>query len=311
MLAAISCKDTEATEHSKKGTNENEGDHPMSKDDIKFAGVTKQMLREPDAQIAVTRNELLRLMMEADKALDGDSNDDEHDALYSVREELGEIVEAPERRRALSPVVEANPNDDFAQRLKAAFPWLGTENQVSGADTIGELNDLYHSLTLKPDTQRRIAEGIEKYCPPTSLARLLKKYEDAAFNCGEWHEGDDEPYAFTQTRLDNAHAALLKALNIMQPTEMEPAIAWAKPLEPSGPDSDPALKLFGAVEILGHRFHVEAYEVYYKGEDRVQTGKQDEDETYLGEILSIVQGAADTVEINGREYVMAITPGQR
>jgi len=56
------------------------------------------LLKEPDANITVTRHELLKLCIEADKALDGDSNDAEHDALYSLRESLSEFLEDPERR---------------------------------------------------------------------------------------------------------------------------------------------------------------------------------------------------------------------
>lgn len=67
-------------------------------DDLTFAPVVEEMLQGPDAKIVVTRHELLRLMLAADKALDGDSNDDEHDALYEVREGLGAFIEEPERR---------------------------------------------------------------------------------------------------------------------------------------------------------------------------------------------------------------------
>jgi hypothetical protein len=48
---------------------------------------------DPDRKIVVTAGELVALLNEADEALDGDSNDAEHDALYSIRESLSEIVE--------------------------------------------------------------------------------------------------------------------------------------------------------------------------------------------------------------------------
>jgi len=41
--------------------------------------------------------ELVALMDEADEALNGDSNDAEHDALFSLREQLSEIFEDPTR----------------------------------------------------------------------------------------------------------------------------------------------------------------------------------------------------------------------
>jgi hypothetical protein len=91
-----------------------------------------------------------------------------------------------------------------------------------------------------------------------------------------------------------------------------PPIVWTKPLTPCGPDHDPNIKLHGTVEINGVSFHAEAYQIYYSSDGQnQQIGKQDEEETYLGEICNIVQGAADTIAIAGREYVLAIIPGQR
>ena len=71
------------------------------------------------------------------------------------------------------------------------------------------------------------------------------------------------------------------------------------------------MKLHGTVEINGISFHAEAFEVSYTQDNNEQVGKQNEDETYLGEICNIVQGAAETINIAGREYVFAIMPGQR
>jgi len=42
--------------------------------------------------------EIIDLLNEADKALNGDSNDAEHDALYSLRESLASYLDSPERR---------------------------------------------------------------------------------------------------------------------------------------------------------------------------------------------------------------------
>ena len=89
-----------------------------------------------------------------------------------------------------------------------------------------------------------------------------------------------------------------------------PPILWTKPLTACGPDEDPNLKLHGTVDIQGVSFHAEAFEVSYST-DGEQIGKQDEEETHLGEICNIVQGAADTITIAGREYVLAIIPAQR
>jgi hypothetical protein len=49
-------------------------------------------------KIQVTPEELVQSIKRADKALNGDSNDAEHDALYELREWLSEVLEDPERR---------------------------------------------------------------------------------------------------------------------------------------------------------------------------------------------------------------------
>jgi len=119
--------------------------------------------------------------------------------------------------------------------------------------------------------------------------------------------------------------ALERLLNICQTTtvvlpsitasptqlgQLCPPIVWTKPLTACGPAEDPNVKLHGTVDIHGVSFHAEAFEVSYST-DGEQFGKQDEEETHLGEICNIVQGAADTITIAGREYVLAIIPAQR
>lgn len=47
-------------------------------------------------RIMVKPNELIKQMRLIDKALNGDSNDAEHDALYHVREWLSDIYEDPD-----------------------------------------------------------------------------------------------------------------------------------------------------------------------------------------------------------------------
>ena len=49
-------------------------------------------------RIRVTPEELLAWMKRADKALNGDSNDAEHEALHDLREWLSGVYEDPERR---------------------------------------------------------------------------------------------------------------------------------------------------------------------------------------------------------------------
>lgn len=49
-------------------------------------------------KIVLTPEEVVRRMKQADEALNGDSNDAEHDALYALREWLSDVFEDPERR---------------------------------------------------------------------------------------------------------------------------------------------------------------------------------------------------------------------
>jgi|KBSMisStandDraft_5_1062788.scaffolds.fasta_scaffold178012_4 hypothetical protein len=62
------------------------------------------LFHEPDANIKVTRRELMKLCMKADAALDASDNNDElapstlYTVLYDIRETLSEFLEEPERR---------------------------------------------------------------------------------------------------------------------------------------------------------------------------------------------------------------------
>jgi DNA segregation ATPase FtsK/SpoIIIE-like protein len=50
-------------------------------------------------RVYVTPSDLIGLMDDADKALNGDSNDAEHDALYDLRDTLSEWFEDPALRK--------------------------------------------------------------------------------------------------------------------------------------------------------------------------------------------------------------------
>jgi hypothetical protein len=49
-------------------------------------------------KIFFTPTEIVEMLRDADAALNGDSNDDEHDALYQLRETLSAVYEDPDRR---------------------------------------------------------------------------------------------------------------------------------------------------------------------------------------------------------------------
>jgi hypothetical protein len=54
---------------------------------------------KPGERVVIDLKELVALIDKADAALDGDSNDAEHDALYSIRETLAELSTDPNARR--------------------------------------------------------------------------------------------------------------------------------------------------------------------------------------------------------------------
>jgi len=58
------------------------------------------LFHEPDANIKVTRRELMKLCMKADAALDdaGEGEPGLFNVLYDIRETLSEFLEEPERR---------------------------------------------------------------------------------------------------------------------------------------------------------------------------------------------------------------------
>jgi len=206
--------------------------------------------------------------------------------------------------------------DDYAYMLGALPP-------ISGKKCFA-MDELYtHNAAGQPVYYWGCKRGQRYFC-------LLGTQEEAeqAFAPTLVSEADA---ILLQRLIDQEHlhgpstAALKRALAICQTTSVvlpsltafpaqhgqhSPTITWTKPLTPCGPQHDPSMKLHGTVEIYGISFHAEAYEVSYAA-DGEQIGKQDEDETYLGEICNIVQAAAATIAIAGREYVLAIIPGQQ
>lgn len=209
----------------------------------------------------------------------------------------------------------------LAERLMHVPLAHGTDQ--SDVDRLTEIAASFRP-TVDPDllvTERGLAETIAVMTLNGECPACLQMAEVANPDC-------DDHHAFEMTAEDNQDtmtSLINKAREIIDtPRPFTPPIVWTKPLTPCGPKDQPHVKLLGTVYILGVMFHAEAYEVEDKP-DRVlqlgegphftdtiqQTGKQDESETYLAEILNIVQGSANTVTIDGRDYVLAITPSQR
>lgn len=88
-----------------------------------------------------------------------------------------------------------------------------------------------------------------------------------------------------------------------------PAINWDKGLEPIG-NPDPLTRLLGVMEIGGASFHVEAWEVREtkKGEQFCKDGDAADWYDYI--TGNMTEGAGQTVEINGRNYFIVVTPFQ-
>ena len=92
--------------------------------------------------------------------------------------------------------------------------------------------------------------------------------------------------------------------NIFQPT-----IEWTQPLEDVGEDEDPGSKLLGQITIAGVPHHIEGGAV----RDNEETGEQEAVSpwTSYDEVTNaMTEGAGVTVNINGREYFMVVTPHQ-
>jgi hypothetical protein len=59
----------------------------------------KKESKPEEVKIVLTLEELNALIDKMDDALDGDSNDYEHDVLFQTRDELAEMSTDPDRRR--------------------------------------------------------------------------------------------------------------------------------------------------------------------------------------------------------------------
>lgn len=88
-----------------------------------------------------------------------------------------------------------------------------------------------------------------------------------------------------------------------------PAIVWIRPLEEVGEESAPWGKLLGCVEIAGVPHHIEGWALV----ENIETGEQEVVDPWTSyETISneMTEGAGVTVEINGRDYFMVVTPHQ-
>src|SRR5262245_7570064 len=83
---------------------------------------------------------------------------------------------------------------------------------------------------------------------------------------------------------------------------IRPEVEWDKPLTSSL--TDPG-RLHGTVVILGALFHAEAVEVMREDDDLVTVHGEDH---LLNDVADLVGDVPATVEIQGKEYVLVISP---
>lgn len=95
-------------------------------------------------------------------------------------------------------------------------------------------------------------------------------------------------------------------------TPWQPRICWEMQLQPTGPPTAPNAdaSLRGIVTINGVPHWVEGIAVVTDTETGLQTPAVPNPyaNTVLSQIVEIVGGAGETVEHDGRQYVLCITP---
>jgi len=96
-----------------------------------------------------------------------------------------------------------------------------------------------------------------------------------------------------------------------------PEIVWEEPLKEIGSEGYPKWsRLIGTVTIGGVFHHIEGWAVgYHETEDEGITHREqhviDPESTSYDDIVDrMVEGAGETVTINGHEYFMVVTPFQ-
>lgn len=79
---------------------------------------------------------------------------------------------------------------------------------------------------------------------------------------------------------------------------------------PVGPERDRTAYLMGTLTLGGINFHVELYAVTYTDDEQI--GALPDDQWAFDDVNHAFGGGAfDTIEINGREYAMIISPYMR
>jgi len=102
--------------------------------------------------------------------------DEQIDALAEKINPLDATIELENGLTVAIPLSQPVQNLDShaAQILKHVFPWLGTDEQASGADVVGDLAELYAKLTGTPATNPPVHIGTEENRPKTAEEKRLE-----------------------------------------------------------------------------------------------------------------------------------------
>jgi len=89
---------------------------------------------------------------------------------------------------------------------------------------------------------------------------------------------------------------------------LTPAIEWVEGLKPIGEPGKEHSRLMGHVRILGVDFDVNAEQVVDVEEEDGIIQESVADVSFVDNIQDFCDGAGETVMINDKEYLLAITP---
>lgn len=149
-------------------------------------------------------------------------------------------------------------------------------------------------------------EALEQYCTdcwtewhpnqdPSDQTPLIDQY----FNSTNGNE-----YYSLETRL-------VRDSSGMEVVKYQPEIVWKQSLKEVGTDDEegggPWTKLLGQIEIAGVPHHIEAWAVKIDKEFNQTPVSMD---TNYEEMMALTEGAGVTVELNGHDYFMVVTPHQ-
>lgn len=206
----------------------------------------------------------------------------------------------------------------------------GHEHDIaSNGDTIQPLNEeeihsLCDRLKIEPEANKllrsivadvqamRGGQGEDDFSPGEEDPTWFVRFPEGYYNSDEEHYGVCWPNLAiladqAQQLLDGQPAPQSEPLRLV----VVPEDAW----EDSGDAEDPNARLCAQIQINGCPMHLEAYAVEYGEKTETTYGEQHFADGCTFEdcehgFYSFVEGAARSIKIKGREYVLIATPHQ-